>query len=253
MTFRINCFFTLPGTDVTLTGLKFPRSSFLPLLKTRAMLAFLQSSGTSSILHDLSWMIMVQQSLLLAPSALMGASHWGPWICVCWVCLGNLWPDLPWQRRNFPSPRFSFLQGLGFWRSLSKKQRRCSVTLPSLCPLVTRACTSFSSRPTFTYFAIDIFNEAFLVLFDFPWILESLVETVHWLKGSSVLLSAFSFYWKKGCQTIVLSILRRFSSWQVILCFLLKQSNCMRDSLVKDSLECEGKRWEKTLIRQEVA
>eukprot|EP00076_Gallus_gallus_P041952 XP_025007490.1 uncharacterized protein LOC112532615 isoform X1 [Gallus gallus] len=44
------------GTEVRLSGLDFPGSSFLPFLKTGVTSAVLRSSGTSSVLQDLSKM-----------------------------------------------------------------------------------------------------------------------------------------------------------------------------------------------------
>ena len=73
-----------------LNGLLFFGSSFLPFLKTGVTLAFLWSTGTSLILQDLSKMIEAWQSLLLAPSAFMDASCWGPWICVHPIFLDDL-------------------------------------------------------------------------------------------------------------------------------------------------------------------
>ena len=40
-----------PGTEVRLTGLYFPRSSFLPFLKMEVMFPFFQSPGTSPDRH----------------------------------------------------------------------------------------------------------------------------------------------------------------------------------------------------------
>ena len=70
---------------------------------------FFQSSGTSPVFHDLLKVIEARQSLLPAPSVLVGASHWGPWICVHRVCLNDLWPDCPWPRGNLPFPRRSLI------------------------------------------------------------------------------------------------------------------------------------------------
>jgi len=75
--------------------------------------------------------------MIKSVSAIISASSLstcqGPWICVCWVCLDDLWPDLLNQGEVFLSPgSLSYLQGLGFLRdSLSSKQRRHSVPLHS--------------------------------------------------------------------------------------------------------------------------
>ena len=53
---RISCSIIFLGTEVRMAGLQFPSSSCLPFLKTGLILAFLQSSGTSLVLHDLSKM-----------------------------------------------------------------------------------------------------------------------------------------------------------------------------------------------------
>ena len=68
------------------------------------------------------WERAVQQSRLTVLQAHVGASHWGPWICVHWFWLDALWPDPPQPMESLPLPRLSYLQGLGFSRnSLSNK------------------------------------------------------------------------------------------------------------------------------------
>jgi len=47
----------LPGTEVRLTGLQFPGSSFFPFLKMGLMIPLFQSVGTSPNCHDLSNMM----------------------------------------------------------------------------------------------------------------------------------------------------------------------------------------------------
>jgi len=47
----------LPGTEVRLTGLWFPESSFLPILKTGVMFPLFQAVGTSPDCHDFSNMV----------------------------------------------------------------------------------------------------------------------------------------------------------------------------------------------------
>jgi len=57
VTSRMSCSIFFPGMEVRLTGLQFPGSSLFPLLKIGVTLAFLQSPGTSPVLHDLSKMM----------------------------------------------------------------------------------------------------------------------------------------------------------------------------------------------------
>ena len=54
MVSRKICSITFPGTELRLTSLSLPRSSFLPFLKTGVMFAFFQSSKISLDHHDLS-------------------------------------------------------------------------------------------------------------------------------------------------------------------------------------------------------
>ena len=68
MASRISCSITFPGMEVRLTGLLFPGSSLLPFLKTGVTLAFLQFSGTSPVLQDLSKMMESGSAMTSASS-----------------------------------------------------------------------------------------------------------------------------------------------------------------------------------------
>lgn len=131
-----------------------PPSCFL---KTGVTLAFLQSSDTSSVLHNLSieWL---SNNISLA---LMGVSHWGLWICG-WVPFGpkDLWlSDLSkWPLTWFPSTkgRSSFFQAFSLpsrvWDlqglALAVKTEAKKAFSNSVFPMsfVARALTSFSRR-----------------------------------------------------------------------------------------------------------
>jgi len=59
MFLRRICSIILPGTEVRLTGLQFPGSSFFPFLKMGVMFPLLQAVGTSPDYQDLSNMMEI--------------------------------------------------------------------------------------------------------------------------------------------------------------------------------------------------
>lgn len=73
-----SCSITFSGTKVWLNGLKCLRSFSFPLLKTRVVVTFLQSSGTSPIFHDLSQVIDSSLAITSAHS-----------LCTCWCTLSR--------------------------------------------------------------------------------------------------------------------------------------------------------------------
>ena len=78
MAFRSYCYMILPATEMRLTVLQFPGSSFLPFLRMGVMFLLFQSVGTSTDSHGLSF--MMDSTLAISSSSSLRRHGWFLWV-----------------------------------------------------------------------------------------------------------------------------------------------------------------------------
>jgi len=145
----------LLGTEVRLTGLLFPESSFCPLLKMGVMFLLFQSVGTSPDCHDFSNMMDSSFATSCAvPSGSADAPHQVPWTCAPSGSSDGLKPDLflQWVVLHYPSPCLSPSATWVVWleRLLVKTEAKKSLsTLAFSISCVTKSPISLQRGPTF--------------------------------------------------------------------------------------------------------
>lgn len=132
-----------------------PSFPFYALGYTSVMFASFQSSGISPDHHSISKIaVNCPPWCLSALSALVGASHQGPWTCGCQVCLTPTRSSLGKGKSSFKPSLSPVSWGRDPWRLVLSVMADAKAALTNSASSVNRVPLPFSIRPTLSFFLL---------------------------------------------------------------------------------------------------